>query len=238
MDKLKLNIIALGLSGLALASCGDSFLDVDPSTSLFDQNYYKTIDDAEMALIGCYDGYQRTSSNGSQSFYVTSEVLSDNCFGGTGNTDNRLHQMLDRFDFSQYPSENNIFDGTWTDYYAGIFRCNTLITKLDQINWQGQDGVRNRIEGEARFLRAIMYFDLVRLFEKVPLLLEPTTANVPQAEVADVYKAIAEDLKFAAENINYPEYLAAWAAENDGRATQWAAKMQPIWRVWWIRAMC
>lgn len=224
MDKLKLNIIALGLSGLALASCGDSFLDVDPSTSLFDQNYYKTIDDAEMALIGCYDGYQRTSSNGSQSFYVTSEVLSDNCFGGTGNTDNRLHQMLDRFDFSQYPSENNIFDGTWTDYYAGIFRCNTLITKLDQINWQGQDGVRNRIEGEARFLRAIMYFDLVRLFEKVPLLLEPTTANVPQAEVADVYKAIAEDLKFAAENINYPEYSAAWAAENDGRATQWAAK--------------
>ncbi len=224
MDKLKLNIIALGLSGMALAACSDSFLDVDPKTSLFDQNYYKTVEDAEMALVGCYDGYQRTSSNGNLTFYIASEVLSDNCFGATGNTDGRDYQAIDRFDISQSPSDNNLFEGTWADYYAGIFRCNTLISKLDGIAWNGQEATRSRIEGETRFLRAIMYFDLVRLFENIPLLLEPTTANVEQADVADVYKAIGEDLKFAAENISYPAYSSAWAADNDGRATQWAAK--------------
>jgi hypothetical protein len=123
---------------------------------------------------------------------------------------------------------------------------------LDQINWQGQDGVRNRIEGEARFLRAIMYFDLVRLFEKVPLLLEPTTANVPQAEVADVYKAIAEDLKFAAEtSIILNIRLLGLPKTTDVLPS---GLLKPSWAVcscsytgyynatdlavWWIRAMC
>lgn len=110
MNMLKLNIIALGVVGLGLASCADSFLDVEAETSIFDTNFYQTIDDFEMALVGCYDGYQRTSSNGNLAFYVTSEVLSDNCFGGTGNTDSRSYQLLDRFDLSQAPSENNLFN--------------------------------------------------------------------------------------------------------------------------------
>src|SRR5688572_4182505 len=119
-------IIALGM-GMMLSSCGDAFLDVEPQTAVLENNFYKTIDDAEMALIGCYDGYQRTASNGNLSFYVASEVLSDNTFGGTGNTDGRGYQALDRFDIAQSPSDNNMFNGTWTDYYAGIFRCNTLL---------------------------------------------------------------------------------------------------------------
>ncbi|MBP1612826.1 MAG: RagB/SusD domain protein [Bacteroidetes bacterium] len=225
MNKFRLNILAIGAVSLGLFSCSESFLDVDPSTSVLDQNFYKTIDDAEMALVGCYDGYQRTSSNGNQSFYVTSEVLSDNCFGGTGNTDGRGYQLLDRFDITQSPSDNDIFNGTWGDYYAGIFRCNTLLQKMGNVDWgEGNETTRNRIEGEARFLRAIMYFDLVRLFENIPLLLEPTADNVVQEDPLNVYKAIVEDLVFASDNISYPAYSAAWAADNDGRATQWAAK--------------
>src|SRR5688572_26757935 len=96
-------IIALGL-GMILSSCGDAYLDVEPQTQVLDNNFYKTIADAEMALVGCYDGYQRTSSNGNLSFYVVSEVLSDNTFGGTGNTDGRGYQVLDRFDKSESPS--------------------------------------------------------------------------------------------------------------------------------------
>lgn len=224
MNKIKLYMILFGALGMGLFSCSDSFLDVEPETSIFDQNYYKTVDDFEMALVGCYDGFQRTTSDGSLSFYVTSEVLSDNCFGGTGNTDGRGYQALDRFDISQSPSDNNLFNNTWGDYYAGIFRCNTLLTKMEQIDWPGSEDTRVRIEGETRFLRAILYFDLVRLFNKVPLLLEPTTDNIPQSEPAKIYEIIAGDLKFAAENISYPAYSAEWAASNDGRATQWAAK--------------
>lgn len=223
MKKIKTYLLTLGvLTGLA--GCSESFLDVNPMTSVLDNNFYKTVADAEMALIGCYDGFQRTSSNGNMSFYVTSEVLSDNTFGATGNTDGRAYQALDRFDIAQSPSDNNIFNGTWADYYAGIFRCNTLINKLDGIDFGSGAATRNRIEGEARFLRALMYFDLVRLFEKIPLLTEPTTDNVPQADPLQVYKQIAGDLKFAAANIAATAYPKADAATNDGRVTPFAAK--------------
>ncbi|RKD19060.1 carbohydrate-binding protein SusD [Pelobium manganitolerans] len=212
------------LLALSLGSCKSDFLDVEPMTNVLESNFYKTIADADMALVGCYDGYQRTSSNGNTAFLVTSEILSDNCFGGTGNTDGRAYQLLDRFDKSQSASDNNVFNGTWTDYYAGIFRCNTLLAKLDGTDFTEKPEARARIEGETKFLRALMYFDLVRLFEKVPLLTTPTRDNVPQADPKDTYKLIAEDLKFAAENIPANAYPKAQAATNDGRATQYAAK--------------
>ena len=219
----KIYTMALGL-GLLLFSCSEDYLNVDPMTDVLESNFYRTVADAEMALVGCYDGYQRTSSNGNLAFYVTSEVLSDNTYGGTGSTDGRGYQALDRFDPSQSPADNNLFNGTWSDYYAGIFRCNKLLSKLDGVNFESKPEARVRIEGETRFLRALMYFDLVRLFEKVPLLTAPTTDNVPQASPAEIYKQIAEDLKFAAANIPADAYPKANAAQNDGRVTSYAAK--------------
>lgn len=211
-------------AGLTLTSCMDDFLAVEPMTNVLDNNFYKTPADAEMALIGCYDGYQRTSSNGNLAFYVVSEVLSDNTFGGTGFTDGRGYQLLDRFDKGQSLSDNNLFNGTWADYYAAIFRCNTLLTRIDGIDFDGDDVAKNRIIGETRFLRALCYFDLVRLFERVPLLTVPTDANLPQADPADTYKLIAEDLVFAGANIPANAYPKANAAQNDGRVTSYAAK--------------
>jgi hypothetical protein len=224
MNKFKLYAATLLAAGMGAAACSDSFLDTEPMTQVLDNSFYKTVADAEMALIGCYDGYQRTTSNGNMSFYVTSEVLSDNCFGATGFADTRDYQVLDRFDVNESPSHNNIFNGTWGDYYAGIFRCNTLIGKLDGIDFSNDDDARPRIEGEAHFLRAILYFDMVRLFEKIPLITAPTTDNIPQADPTDVYKQIVEDLKFAAENIPANAYPKANAAANDGRATRYAAE--------------
>lgn len=217
-----LYIAVLGTSFI-LSSCFDDFLDSEPMTRVLDESFYRTQADAEMALIGCYDGFQRTSSNGNLSFYVVSEVLSDNTFGGTGFNDARNYQALDRFDLSQSPADNNLFNGTWADYYAGIFRCNTLLTKLPETTIT-DDVVRKRIEGETRFLRALLYFDIVRLFERVPLLTHATKENIPQSEAIDTYKLIVEDLKFAAANIPANAYPKANAAQNDGRATAYAAK--------------
>ncbi len=213
--------ILTGAIGLGLSSCSD-FLVVESKTQLFDQNFYKTIDDAEMALVGCYDGWQLTSSG--MPFYLASEVMSDNCFGATGNGDGRGYQAIDRFDIAESPADANMFVDTWKNYYAGIFRCNTLLLKMDQVNWNGDEATRNRIEGETRMLRALMYFDMVRMWENIPLLLEPTIANVPQANPDDVYKAIIEDLSFAAANIPANAYPKANAAKNDGRITCYAAK--------------
>lgn len=216
--------VLLVLIGTLFGSCSNDFLDVEPITEVQDGNFYRTIQDLEMALVGCYDGYQRTSSNGNPAINVVSEVLSDNCFGGTGNTDNRIYQLLDRFDKAESPSDNNVFNGTWSDYYAGIFRCNTLLTKMLENDFSDQEEVQLRIEGEAKFLRALMYFDLVRMFERVPLLTTPTTDNVEQADPREIYQLIVADLQFAAANIPSDAYPKSNASDNDGRVTTYAAK--------------
>jgi len=138
--------------------------------------------------------------------------------------------MIDRLDKSQSTSDNNVFNDTWKNYYKAIFRCNNLLQKLPTIpTWKSTDEsvntiTKNRIEGETRFLRALMYFDLVRLFEKVPLLTVPSTDYVPQADPTETYKVIVEDLKFAAANIPANAYPKAQAATNDGRVTRYAAE--------------
>ncbi|AIM38551.1 carbohydrate-binding protein SusD [Sphingobacterium sp. ML3W] len=224
MNKSKYIYSSFLMTALLFNSCSSSFLDVEPMTSVLESNFYKTVADADMALVGCYDGYQRTVSNGNQSFYLTAEVAADHCFGGTGTTDGRAFQAIDRFDISQSSSDNNIFDGTWSDYYSGIFRANTLLSKLDGTDFSGNLNARARIEGETKFLRALMYFDLVRLFEKIPLLTSPTSDNIPQADPKDIYKLIVEDLKFAASNIPADAYPKSVAGTNDGRATPLVAK--------------
>ncbi|MFD1770799.1 RagB/SusD family nutrient uptake outer membrane protein [Sphingobacterium suaedae] len=220
------NKIRTGLlvSFLYLSSCSSNFLDVEPMTNVLENNFYKNAADAEMALVGCYDGYQRTASNGNMSFNVVSDILSDVSFGGTGNTDGRAYQVLDRFDKRESPSDNNLFDGTWTDYYAAIYRCNMLLEKLEGTDFGNNAAAKTRIEGETRFLRGLLYFDLVRLFERVPLLTKTTTDNVPQSEAKETYTVIVDDLKFAAENIPADAYPKAEASVNDGRATRYAAK--------------
>lgn len=223
----------VGLMSVAmLHSCS---LDNESMTSIDSQTYYKTMADAESALVGCYDGYRRTVSGGGNaaitvSFFVASELMGDDCFGGTGNTDARNHQAIDRFDQSQAAASVNDLEGLWEHYYRAIFNCNSLLVQLDGITWEPSaafgaetaDETRAAVEAEARFLRAIEYFDLVRLFGNVPLLTTPTKEVVPQADPKDVYKLIFEDLKFAMANIKYAP-TKAWHAANDGRATAEAA---------------
>ncbi|HEY5508880.1 MAG TPA: RagB/SusD family nutrient uptake outer membrane protein, partial [Paludibacter sp.] len=229
MKRFKLNILIAGVLTLGLfSSCSDSFLNSLPKSQLLDENFYKTEADAEMALVGCYDGYQLTSSG--FPIYLVAEVASDECFGGTGANDGRGYQMIDRLDKNQSPKDKDVFNDTWSKYYKAIFRCNNLLQKLPTISsWKSTDTTvvaktKKRIEGETRFLRALMYFDLVRLFENVPLLTAPSVDNIPQANPSDVYKLIASDLKFAATNIPANAYPKAQSATNDGRVTRYAAE--------------
>lgn len=209
------------VSMITFCSCSD-FLDSEPQTQQTDINFYKTTKDAEKAIVGCYDGLQQVWTSG-VAFPVMSEICSDNTFGGTGNADSWIYQVLDEFDLSIAPAEKDIFSDNWEAYYNALYRCNMLLSKMDQIDWQGDNDYRDYVEAQARFLRAYMYFDMVRIWENIPLIITPTSDNVPQALVDDVYKLIAEDLKFTA-SISTESYSAAWAAKNDGRANEWAAK--------------
>ena len=200
MKRYKSTIILAGLAAVVLSSCTDSFLDTTSKTSLTSTNFYKTEEQAESAVIGCYDRYQNTVSSGSGlSMYQISEMMSDDCFGG-GGPDDRDNRVLDRMDQSINNASNNLLGGVWGDYYKCIYNCNLLLCSLDNIHWTS-DADRKTIEGQARAIRALAYFDLVRMFENVPLLTTPTSEKVPQSAPDEVYKLIVEDLRFAAENI-------------------------------------
>jgi len=207
--------LAIFSAALLFSACSESFLDSEPLTNLTEANFYKTPEDAQLALVGCYDGLQVLYQSG-VAFPVASEILSDNTFGGTGNNDGYGYQLLDEFDLSRSPSDVNLLEGNWTNYYNAIFRVNSLLQKIDQVNWGGDTATRLSVESQARFLRAYFYFDMVRLWEKVPLLTEPTRDNVPQAEPDEIYKQITADLLYSAENGDEDV--------SPGRINKWVAK--------------
>jgi hypothetical protein len=220
MNKLKIYTLAFGL--LALGSCQDDFLDTNPLTTGTETNYYKTPDEAYRALVGSYDGLHQIWGSGI-SFPVASEVFSDNAFGGTGNADGFGYQAIDEFNPERSPSDQNLFGDNWAAYYKAVYRANMLINKIDQVDWNGKEDLKKTYESEARFLRAFLYFDMVRLWGNIPLLTEASAENVPQANPEEVYKLLATDLQFAADNLNSQAYGAQDKATY-GRVTKWAAK--------------
>ena len=216
MKNTYLYILVLGF--LTLSSCS---LDTEPLTQLTDTNFYSNTDDAYTALVGCYDGLQvATGGIGGLGFPVASEVLSDDCFGGTGNSDGYNFAAVDEFDISRSPSDVDLFNNNWVAYYKAIYRCNVFLSKMDQIDWGGDDALRNTYESETRFIRAYIYFEMIRLWGHIPLLTEPSSDNIPQADPADVYKVIAQDLIFASDNLPAVPYNSV----ESGRVTKWAAK--------------
>ncbi|MCC9137586.1 RagB/SusD family nutrient uptake outer membrane protein [Pontibacter silvestris] len=220
MKNINRYILVLGLA--ALGACTDDFLDAQPQIQATESNFYKTPQDAYTALVGCYDGLQIIWADG-VSFPVASEVLSDNAYGGTGASDDFKYQMIDEFDKSRSPSTPNLYEANWEAYYRAVFRCNTLISKMDQIDWTGNEELRATYESEARFIRAFLYFDMVRLWGNIPLLTEPSVEYISQASPDSVYQVIAEDLKFAADNLPSVPYTAQTPATY-GRVTKWAAE--------------
>ena len=215
-----LSILAIG----GLASCSDSWLDVASKTESNSDNFYKTEEDGLRALYACYDGWQRTVSDGpSFTVYQLTETMSDECFGGTGNNDGRNTQILDRFDMNESPSYTDMHNTLWKSYYAAIFRCNEFIDKGEGIEWKTKD-LKETYMGEARAIRALCYLDMVRLWENIPLLRHATSENVEQAAPDSVYAFIFSDLKYAIANIPAKAYPKADAANNDGHVTKYGAE--------------
>ncbi|WP_029034426.1 RagB/SusD family nutrient uptake outer membrane protein [Salinimicrobium terrae] len=212
-------LLLLGL--LTTVSCSKDFLDAEPLTVQTDANFYQTPEDAFAALVGAYDGMQAAVGGvAGLSYPVASMVLSDNMYGGVGNADPFNFQAVDEFDISRAPTFANLYEPLWIAYYRAIYRSNVLISKMDQIDWSEDPDLRTRYEAEARFIRAYMYFQMVKLWENVPLLTEPNPEIVPPATPDEIYAVIAEDLLFGAENLPMEDYTAIDA----GRIDVWAAK--------------
>ena len=204
---------------LILLSLGSCSLETEPMTPI-DTSFYKTKEDAYVALVGCYDGMQVATGAAGLGVPVISEVMSDDCFGGTGNSDGYNYAAIDEFDITRSPSDVDLLNTNWIAYYKAIYRCNVLLSKMDQIEWEGDTVLRNTYESETKFIRAYLYFEMARLWGSIPLLTAPSSENIPQATPEEIYKLIAQDLVFAADNLP----AGAYNSVPGGRITKWAAK--------------
>lgn len=223
MKHNRLIAVALCLA-LAMTSCGDGFLDVTSKTESTTGTSYKNENDVWRALIGCYDGWRQTSSDNLVGFYLGAEAMSYECFGATGKADARNYQAIDRFDISQSPADLNMYERDWENYYAAVYRCNELIAREEQVEWKETGSRRGTYMGECRAIRALLYFDMVRLWGNIPLFDAPVNENRPQADPSDVYTLIFDDLKYAMQNIPADAYPKANASDNDGHITKYAAQ--------------
>lgn len=193
MKKITIKYLFITLAMMvSFLSCKKSFVDITPKGQFLSENYYADKDQAFSALIGVYDVLRKNSGGFENMISMMNAGSDDNFAGGGGPTDGAGIQG-----FSNYTLNSTIIPGSfWNDYYQGIFRANTLLAKLPATSMDAT--LKARFVAEAKALRAYCYFDLVRLFKNVPLILGPLTATtmyeVKQSPPADVYTQIEKDL--------------------------------------------
>jgi starch-binding outer membrane protein, SusD/RagB family len=215
--KMKNILFTLCILLLVGTSCQKDFLDLAPKSTISPANFFKTSGDAVTAVNGCYKSLAVGGQYGG-TFQVLMENRGDNFSDQDPSSGAGQNYQINRF--SDNPGNTNLYN-SWIAIYTSIFRCNTVLESIDPITMDNT--LKNRIKGEASFIRALNYFNLVRLWGAVPLVtktIDPVAAtNLKRDDVATVYAQIEADLKFAAANLP-----ATYPAADLGRVTQGAAK--------------
>ncbi|MCU4174408.1 RagB/SusD family nutrient uptake outer membrane protein [Carboxylicivirga sp. N1Y90] len=183
MKFIKYIALSIALSFIGI-SCNMEEKPLFPSAD----NLYSSIEGSHTVLNGCYSGMADFNYYGADFMHLT--YFSSGLF-----TSNRDASLVDIIALQQTPSLNFV-ENVWRASYRVIGRTNDLIENLEMIEL-GDEVEQNNIIGQAYFLRALTYFNLVRLYGGVPLLTKnPTieTMNQPRAEVSVVYEQIVSDL--------------------------------------------
>lgn len=195
---MKLNkITLLAISGLLVFTGCKKFLDVEPQFSQDAENYFTSPEHYELALIGAYDLLQGSFLN-----VWIGEIASDNSIaGGESVVDTKgLHEIDDMTHGAVNAELRSIF--RWN--YAGISRANFILENKDNINFTGKD----IIIAEAQFLRGYYYFQLVKFFGDVPLVIDKRLGSdevttIERAPKSEVYAQIEKDLSEASSVLNW-----------------------------------
>ncbi len=185
------NITKIALSGLALlcfASCGDSFFEQYPANSITEGNHFKTDDDFNQGVIGCYQKLKTQMG-----FFLTELAYrGDECL-----LESMAVSTQDRYDLDHFQetSNNGILSDIWNAWYNGIYRCNDVLGHLSGKNIANADKYR----GELLFMRSWWYFNLYRVFGTVPVtttVVKPAEAkNIARCSDDDMYNRLVDDLE-------------------------------------------
>lgn len=207
----------LGLTGLLATGCGEKYLDEQPRNAVTDANFYQTQNDAIQAVTAVYSELTKGGQY-NYALWGIGDIGSDNSeTGGGGGADGIEFQQLDTYSI---PTTNGCTSRLWGGSYVGIGRANIVLERVPNIAMDA--AIKARCLGEAKFMRAKYYFDLVRVYGDVPLIIKTPSSlaevNVPRNPVAEVYPVIIKDLT---EAVN--ELPATYGSTDKGRATKWAA---------------
>ncbi|QNF33223.1 RagB/SusD family nutrient uptake outer membrane protein [Adhaeribacter swui] len=211
--------LLLGAILLGPTSCKD-FLDENPPSNLTPNNFYTIPDHAEAALVAVYADL-RLGYDGAGIFSSSWQMLEAPT--GTSTTETAQNSDLNNLYSLVYDGNTQHIINWWNGMYRIIANANLLLAKVPGITPM-DEGQKNRVLGQARFLRAWAYFNAVRLWGDVPLITEPQTIESAdffptRAPQEQVYNLIIEDLK-AAEAAGLP-----WM-DASGKASTAAVKSQ------------
>lgn len=226
MKKKYIIISALVLTGLFSQSCSEDFIDVAPTeqVSAEDLSLYNNNEGATSFVNSIYAKFLDWDMSTFSWIGVTSITSDDADKGSTPGDTGSDKDILDALTFT--PSTPS-FESLFSSNYQGINRCNQALQYLPQLT-NADENLRNRLAGEAKFLRAFMYFTLVRSFGDVPLVDHvpvlgneaDVTMQLTRRNKEEIYAFIEKDLLEAADALpNKSEY----GAVDVGRATKGAA---------------
>jgi hypothetical protein len=228
----------ISMACLSLAACKKN-IDQFPQSNLSTGTFYSNLTEMKAALAGCYNGMQAPLSTE----WRLTELRSDNSKQGSTGSSNADNQDMNELDMFQVNAAHPNVLTYWLATYANIRNTNTLLQKLGvsydaasgntrytDITVPVTDVDRKQLAGEALFIRAYHYFNLVRLYGGVFIVSEPiapsTALTVNRSSVADTYKFIEADLKTAATSMSNRTYTqtVAQSQADLGHTTTWAAK--------------
>lgn len=216
----KISIAASLLMGVAFTNTGctnSNIEDVEYLGAFSTENFFRNEQECFYALVGAYD-VMRKNAGGFENMVTFFNAGSDDFYAGGGSsTDGAGIQGLS----TNTINATTIPASYWRDYYQGVSRANVLILKVPDADMP--EATKKRFIAESKALRAMYYFDLVRMFGNIPLILEPFKAsgdlyNVPQAPKSAVYSQMEADLLSAIPD------LPMTVSDQKGRLTQGAAK--------------
>lgn len=207
----------LAISALALTFTACDVIDQNPIDSVSNEQLFKKGTDATAAIVGAYKSVLDFGSN-----YVLMPELPSKNVKGTA-----LNRQFEQLNNLQFFEDNGYFNTYWAQSYLIVSRANVIIDRVKDINDPAfPEAEKAKVLGEAHFLRAFAYFNLVRAFGDVPLIVRATSTpdlnelQVSRDPAASVYAQIFADLEIAKRDL--PE---AWAnaVQTKGRATKNAA---------------
>src|SRR5699024_2696874 len=210
------NIAAALFVAIGLGSRNPALLDRDPDFKYTEETFWQTEETADAALNGIYAVLTSGGLFGGDATPLWEEGATPNAYCYSGGTQN--FDLIGRS--QQSASTGGVISSRWKECYKGIARANTFFERVGDVGMDEEK--QSQMEGEAYFLRGLLYFQLVTYYGGVPLILEApdpdTQIDQPRNEREEVIQRILTDLETAAERLPITQ-----SGANVGRATKGAA---------------